>query len=119
MSMKLTIITVLICASFFSTGSAVAGCTKKDEREMKDSGMSEARIRRICNNPDVNSGDNEEEPTQQRRQRAQIVPMEQQTVTNFCQTPVMWCTLFQQGPPRTPCWCNSPYGPVSGFLISR
>jgi len=33
-----------------------------------------------------------------------------------CQTPQMWCTLPQPGPIGIPCYCNSPYGPLTGWV---
>jgi hypothetical protein len=33
-----------------------------------------------------------------------------------CQTPQFWCGLPQPGPVGTPCYCNSPYGPIAGAV---
>jgi hypothetical protein len=33
-----------------------------------------------------------------------------------CLTPQFWCGLPQPGPVGTPCYCNSPMGPINGFV---
>jgi hypothetical protein len=33
-----------------------------------------------------------------------------------CQTPQFWCGLPQPGPIGISCYCNSPYGPINGFV---
>lgn len=39
-----------------------------------------------------------------------------QRTSNQCVTPVGTCILPQSGPVGTPCWCNTPTGPVRGTL---
>jgi hypothetical protein len=40
----------------------------------------------------------------------------QQSLSNFCVTPSGSCVLPEYGPVGTPCWCNTPSGPVAGRL---
>jgi len=37
-------------------------------------------------------------------------------VSNRCFTPQFWCWLPGFGPVGTPCFCNTPYGPVNGVV---
>ena len=34
----------------------------------------------------------------------------------ICITPKFWCWAQPAGPPRMPCFCNGPNGPVQGVL---
>lgn len=34
-----------------------------------------------------------------------------------CQTSAFWCVVPGKAPNGYPCWCNTMYGPVSGFAI--
>jgi hypothetical protein len=42
-----------------------------------------------------------------------------QELTNICQTELTWCTLEQEGPPGTPCLCQTSHGPQKGVLVAR
>ncbi len=44
---------------------------------------------------------------------------QQSQATNICQTPFMWCQIWQSGPIGAPCWCNTPQGPLNGQLVPR
>jgi hypothetical protein len=43
-------------------------------------------------------------------------PAAAQPVSNRCVTPQFWCTLPGFGPVGSPCYCNTPYGPVPGII---
>ena len=34
-----------------------------------------------------------------------------------CVTPSLWCELPGTAPPGTPCYCNTPYGPLQGNIV--
>ena len=40
-----------------------------------------------------------------------------QQTTSICQTPAFWCRMFFPGPVGVSCYCNSYWGPVSGFTV--
>lgn len=39
-----------------------------------------------------------------------------QQMGNHCVTPQFWCQLPGYGPIGSPCYCNTPYGPVPGII---
>lgn len=39
-----------------------------------------------------------------------------QAMSNRCVTPSGTCYVQQSGPIGSPCWCNTPWGPVTGVL---
>jgi len=43
-------------------------------------------------------------------------PVFAQQMSNRCVTPQFWCQLSNFGPVGSPCYCNTPYGPVPGIL---
>ena len=43
-------------------------------------------------------------------------PAAAQQMSNRCVTPQFWCQLSNFGPVGSPCYCNTPYGPVPGIL---
>lgn len=109
--------TILLC-TFLSSG-VFAECTVKDKREMKNAGMSDAKIQRICSVPDDDAEEEEVKPKTAIKPKPQSGSSRNQSPTNICQTQFMWCAIGQFGAPGLPCWCNSPYGPLNGVLIQR
>ena len=45
---------------------------------------------------------------------AQSRPWVVSQASNICVTPVVMCYLPGYAPSGSPCWCNTPYGPVNG-----
>lgn len=120
MNIKFIILVATLCAGLASSSNIFADCTAKDMRDMKASGMSSSSIFRICSTSDEEGEGDQSDDSRSSRLRARshaISPT--QSLTNICQTQVMWCALFQQGPAGTPCWCNTAYGPVNGVLVPR
>lgn len=90
--------------------TAFAQCSSTERRQMRDAGLSASRIARLCE-PD----EDEDEPRSRLRSR-ESTPSRSSSPTNICQTPTLWCSLMQVGPPGLPCWCNTPFGPLNGVL---
>lgn len=99
---KLFIISLIIF--FGCLSNAFAECTALDVSQMRAKGFNDFDIMRICGNANPDNSP----------------PMEvAPPPTNICQTPNMWCVLNQFGPAGAPCWCATPYGPVSGVLVPQ
>ncbi|MBU1568541.1 MAG: hypothetical protein KJ630_23305 [Proteobacteria bacterium] len=100
----------------FIAGSAYGECTARDKQTLRDTGMSEYKIDKLC-------GETKDRPVV--KEEEQVRPKRPDThgrlreLTNICQTELLWCTLRQEGPPGTPCVCESAYGPVKGVLVAR
>jgi hypothetical protein len=102
--------------ALFLAGGAYGECTDRDKQTLRDSGMSEYKIDQLCgvvqDRPEV-------------KEEVRVLPKRPNThgrlqeLTNICQTELMWCTLDQEGPPGTPCVCQSSYGPQKGVLVAR
>ncbi len=102
---------VLLCA-----GSAYGECTARDKQTLRDTGTSEYKIDQLC-------GETKDRPVVKTEDRVKPKRLNThgrlQESTNICQTELLWCTLQQEGPPGTPCLCESSYGPQKGVLVAR
>ena len=99
----------------FCAGSAYGECTARDKQTMRDTGMSEYHIDQLC-------GETKDRPVVKEDDRVQNRPDTHgrlQEASNICQTEVLWCILSQDGPPGTPCVCQSSYGPIKGVIVRR
>ena len=106
----------------FFPGSALGECTERDKETLRETGASQYAIDQLC-------GVAEEEqqielkPDAKEEKRAEAKGSKThgrlQELTNICQTDLLWCTLEQEGPPGTPCICQSSYGPQKGVLVSH
>ncbi|MET3131142.1 hypothetical protein AAKU55_001400 [Oxalobacteraceae bacterium GrIS 1.11] len=106
----MTIRLALLCAGALWCSGAQADCSEQDRREMKQNGMSETRIRRICAAPE----DGRERPLNLPKPR-EGAPQQ----SNVCQTEVGSCALNRAGPAGISCWCNTAAGPARGKLVAR
>ena len=91
---------------------ASAECSKAEIRKMKKQGMTSREIERECSKDD---DDDDDDPPQGSTGR----PMQggqsgQPAMTSRCFTPIGACMTGQTAPVGTPCWCNTPRGPVNG-----
>ena len=106
----------------FIAGSACGECTERDKQTLRETGVSQYAIDQLCGvaeeeqkieiKPDVKG-----EKKAEAKQSATHGRL--QELTNICQTDLLWCTLEQEGPPGTPCICQSSYGPQKGMLVPR
>lgn len=115
MRIRLLPIIVTMCAFCLLTTNADAECTRRDRQTLQDTGMSSYEIDRICGEVGESNRDSEV-PVRPRRPDTHGRLQES---TNICQTQSIWCGLAQEGPPGTPCLCNTRYGPLYGVLIRR
>ena len=91
-------------------------CDSGERKIMRRIGLTTQRVAEICD------GETPVSNTRSRIQessRASQSPMPTNPVSNICQTPSMWCQIVQWGPIRSACWCNTPFGPLSGILTPR
>ncbi len=112
---------VFIVVVFFA-GRALGECTERDKQTLRETGASQYAIDQLCGvseedqtielKPDVKGEKKAEAKGSKTHGRLQ-------ELTNICQTDLLWCTLEQEGPPGTPCICQSSYGPQKGMLVPR
>lgn len=128
---------ILLCAGVFWCGAALADCTARDRRDMKDNGMSETRIQRICNGIEQSAGERIASDrsagergagdriagggaaTTASRSAATASARPQSASSNICQTQLNSCALNREGPAGAVCWCNTSTGPARGRLTAR
>lgn len=118
--MKIRLLPVLVTIHLvcLSTTTAHAECTLREKQSLHDSGMSSYEIDRICGEIKETGKDSNQEifrPPKRPDTHGRL-----QENTNICQTQYIWCAVDQEGPPGTPCLCNTRYGgPLYGVLIRR
>lgn len=123
---------ILLCTGVFWCGAALADCTARDRSDMRDNGMSETRIRRICNGAERGAGERlaGERPAADRsagersaasasRSAATASARPQAASSNICQTQLNSCALNREGPAGAVCWCNTSAGPARGRLTAQ
>ncbi len=106
----------------FCAGSVYGECTPRDRQTLRDTGWSEYKIDQLCgpaeDRPEVKARQEVKEEGRVRPQRPNSHGRLQEA-TNICQTELTWCTLDQEGPPGTPCVCQTSQGPLKGVLVAR
>ncbi|MFH0781710.1 MAG: hypothetical protein V2B20_07115 [Pseudomonadota bacterium] len=116
--MQNTLLLGCVFLALFSVASAYGECTDRDKEKLRKTGMSQYKIDQIC-------GEVQGRPVVKEEEVETVQPKRPNThgrlkeSTNICQTELLWCTLDQEGPPGTPCLCQSPYGPQRGVLVPR
>ena len=108
---------ILLCTGVFWCGAALADCTARDRSDMRDNGMSETRIRRICNGAERGAG--ERSAASASRSAATASARPQAASSNICQTQLNSCALNREGPAGAVCWCNTSAGPARGRLTAQ
>lgn len=105
-----------LCAAGLWCGAALADCTPQDRREMRDGGMSEARIRHFCNAPQPRA---RAAPVPATRPAAPASAASASRQSNLCQTQLTSCALKLEGAVGATCWCNTASGPARGRLAAQ
>jgi hypothetical protein len=112
---------VFILVVFFA-GSACGECTERDKQALRETGASQYAIDQLCGVAEEDQNI-ELKPEVMGEKKAEAKGSKThgrlQELTNICQTDLLWCTLEQEGPPGTPCICQSSYGPQKGMLVPR
>ncbi|MFM9433890.1 hypothetical protein ACFDR9_000936 [Janthinobacterium sp. CG_23.3] len=98
-----------LCATGLWCGAALADCTARDRRDMREGGMNEARIRHFCS-------------TLEHRAREAPAPASAASASrqsNICLTQLTSCALNRAGAVGATCWCNTAAGPARGRLAEQ
>ncbi len=108
-----------LCAAGLWCGAALADCTARDRREMREGGMSEVRIRHFCNAPEhrARGAPTAAAPAVRPAPPASTASASRQS--NLCQTQLTACALKLEGAVGATCWCNTASGPARGRLVAQ
>ena len=90
--------------------SIYAACTSSEIRDLKKQGKTKSQIKKICAAKDDDDDDDDDDvPSPKPR------PNPSPQATSRCVTPMIACNTGQIAPVGTPCWCNTPMGPIRGY----